>query len=231
MISFIIRSVATLIFHSEWFSIRKKLQFQITLLRDHSELTPPLIARQILVTAEDRRHGKHAGYDLRAIARAIFRRYTSSRKEGASTIEQQIVRVITGRFEKTLRRKIREIFLASLVAHEFPKSVTPTVYLSIGYYGWRMNNYLQACRRLRICPNNLSIEEAAAIVARLKYPQPHLASEKRLLQITRRKEHLAKLYAKHVVDGTYLHLGLKEHGQTVRCRREFAASLKAASYS
>jgi membrane peptidoglycan carboxypeptidase len=132
--------------------------------------------------------------------------------EGASTIEQQIVRVITGRYERTLRRKIREIFLAVLVARFFPKAVLPAVYLAIGYYGWRMNGYVQACRRLGLSPQVLTPEEAAGLVARLKYPQPQDASFIRMLQIDRRAKHLRCLHQRHIFAGKYGHL----NGKTIR---------------
>lgn len=226
LLSFIIRAFAALILHSDWINVRNEIQRHLIFLCDHPELGPPLIAQRFLVSAEDRRHGRHPGYDFRSIARAIFRRITSSRREGASTIEQQIVRVITNRFELTWSRKVSEILLASLVARHFPKSATPAVYLSIGYYGWRMNDYSQACRHLDLYPSNLSFEDAAALIARLKYPEPHVVSEKRLMQIARRKEYLKKLYVRHTLDGTYHHLGVMEYGEPVPGRRELAEALR-----
>src|SRR5207249_1490777 len=80
------------------------------------------------------------------------------------------------------------------------------VYLSIGYYGWRMNGYRQACRRLGLAPHSPSSDDAARLVARLKYPEPRRASAHRTSQIERRGKHLRALYQRHVLDGTYRHL-------------------------
>lgn len=158
------------------------------------------------MSGEDHRHARHSGFDPIAIGRAVWRRLIRESREGASTIEQQIVRVVTGRYERTLRRKVREIFLAILVAHSFPKETLPAVYLVIAYYGWHMNGYSQACQRLGLSSHCLTLDEAAGLVARLKYPQPREAPVQRMLQIERRVKHLRILYRQHINDGTYKHL-------------------------
>jgi hypothetical protein len=69
-----------------------------------------------------------------------------------------------------------------------------------------MNSYSQACRRLGVSMHSPSSDEAARLVARLKYPQPQKASRQRESQIERRAEHLRDLYQQHRLDGTYRHL-------------------------
>ena len=135
----------------------------------HSEYLPPLVAQQqLLVSGEDHRHSHHPGFDSIAICRALWRRFAFGSHEGASTIEQQIVRTITGKYERTIHRKLNEISLAILVDASFQKGILPAVYLSIAYYGWRMNGYRQACRRLGFNPNYLTLDEAAALVRSIK---------------------------------------------------------------
>ncbi|HUP79560.1 MAG TPA: transglycosylase domain-containing protein, partial [Pirellula sp.] len=150
--------------------------------------------------------------------RAIWRRVASGRREGASTIEQQIVRVITNRFEPTVTRKIRELLLAVLLSEAIPKAEMPNLYLSIGYFGWRMNGFAQACRRLGIRPETISLHEAAGLVARLKYPEPRVPPLSRLTQINRRREHLKHLYRRHLANGTYSYLGNGEINEVVTGR-------------
>jgi len=103
-------------------------------------------------------------------------------------------------------RKVREILLAVLVVRKFGKRPLPAVYLLIGYYGYRMNGFHHACRELGIPAHAASFEDAAQLVARLKYPQPSKVSEHRREQIERRAKHLISLYRKHVLDGTYRHI-------------------------
>jgi len=122
---------------------------------------------------------------------------------------------LTNRFEPTIGRKVREILLAALLSKAMPKSEMPILYLSIGYFGWRMNGFLQACRRLGICPDTISLDEAAGLVARLKYPEPKISPPSRLAQINRRREYLKHLYRRHLADGTYNYLGGHDVNQTI----------------
>ena len=191
---------------ADWDTVRCRLDAECTLLERNPDCTPPLIVQRLLVSGEDHRHARHPGFDLIAIGRACWRRLSRGTHEGGSTIEQQIVRVLTGRYERTFARKLREIGLATLVAQRYSKHCLPAVYLSIGYYGWRMNGYLQACRRLGLSPRSPSSDEAARLVARLKYPQPRRVSAHRITQIERRAKHLRALHRRHLLDGTYRHL-------------------------
>jgi membrane carboxypeptidase/penicillin-binding protein len=231
VIAGVIRQMTWLFFRDEWEKVRLYIQSRIEFLQKHPQLAPPLIVQCLLVSGEDHRHGAHRGFDSWAICRALVRRLNSNRREGASTIEQQIVRVITNRFERTLRRKVREIFLASLVASHFPKEHLPSVYLLIGYYGWHMNDYLQACRQLCLNPSNLSLEGASDIVARLKYPQPQVTPLSRSSQIALRKQHLKRLYSRHISDGTYSYLGVTERDFSLPHRKLSSETCRTSSYS
>jgi membrane carboxypeptidase/penicillin-binding protein len=52
---------------------------------------------------------------------------------GGSTLEQQLARVVTNRYEPTIRRKIEETLLASLLVGRIPKTDIPGLYLSVAY--------------------------------------------------------------------------------------------------
>lgn len=190
----------------EWSTIQIRIEYECRRLAQFPHLAPTIVAQRLLVSGEDHRHGSHPGFDVIAILRACWRRIIQESREGASTIEQQIVRVVTNRYERTLTRKIREIVLAVLVARVYPKELHPAIYLAIGYYGWRMNGYVQACRKLGYSPSRLTMEEAARLVARLKYPQPKDAPIGRMIQIERRRRHLQRLHDRHICGKTYRHL-------------------------
>jgi transglycosylase len=168
----ILRAYAHLFLGASIVELRRIIASRWTALNEGRRPMPPLLAIQLLVSGEDHRNGRHSGIDVRAIARAIWRTYVQRRREGGSTIEQQLVRVLTGRFERTIRRKVREILLAVVVAHEFEKRLLATLYLDAAYYGWHMNGFAQACHRLAITPAHMDLLAAAGLVARLKYPQP-----------------------------------------------------------
>ncbi len=191
---------------NEWSELRSILMAERSLLYSDRRYRPSVLCQQLLVSGEDHRHRYHSGYDIVAICRAIWRNVAYGRREGASTIEQQVVRVLTGRYERTLCRKCREIALAILVKEEFGAAILPAIYLRVAYYGWRMVGFKSACDRLGLDPENISLKEAAELVARLKYPQPKELSFRRYMQIIRRARHLANLYSRHSRSGAYEHL-------------------------
>lgn len=186
----------------EWTNLQRKLT-NLYSSHEDTRYDPPMLAQQLLISGEDHRFFKHGGIDLIAICRAIWRYIALGRREGASTIEMQIVRVVTGRFELTLRRKIREMALATLLTRLIPKEQLPSLYLRIGYYGWRMNGFRQACKRLGINANSVAPGELARLVARLKYPQPRRTNPHRLDQINTRGKNLLRLHLRHRSDRTY----------------------------
>ena len=152
---------------------------------------------RLLVLGEDHRIALHPGVDPLALCRAGWRTFVRGRREGGSTIAMQLVRVLTGRFERSWRRKVHEMVLAVLVTRHVPRAELPALYLSVAYFGWRMNGLSQACRRLRIDPTTCYLRESAMLVARLKYPEPRVCSPARRLQITRRAEYLMMRFNGH----------------------------------
>ncbi|WP_349814569.1 transglycosylase domain-containing protein [Pectobacterium atrosepticum] len=50
--------------------------------------------------------------------RCVYLRLTQNVIQGGSTIDQQLVRTLTGRYERTLRRKIREQAIAILLNYK-----------------------------------------------------------------------------------------------------------------
>ncbi len=150
-----------------------------------------------LIAAEDRRYMSHSGFDLRAVGRALWSIAAKRQLQGASTIEQQFVRTVTHRHEVTLGRKLREITLAIALSGNFPKDQIARAYLSVAYFGWQMNGIDEACHRLSINSKTATAAEAAEIVARLKYPEPHLVDAQRLAQIKGRVNHILQLQKKN----------------------------------
>jgi membrane peptidoglycan carboxypeptidase len=200
--AFPIRLLARYFLRQEWQLLSVALGDSYASYATKSHLSPVLLYK-LLISGEDHRFFSHGGFDVVAIARAVWRNLVFNKREGASTIEQQIVRVLTGNFERTLRRKVKEIFLATLVGNVVPKQDLPGLYLDIAYYGWRMNGLRQACSRLRLDLRRLSLGESASLVARLKYPEPKQAPPDRIMQIKRRSVHLTNLYRKHSLTGVY----------------------------
>lgn len=153
---------------------------------------PSLMCQKILIVAEDKRAWKHVGFDILAIFRSLF--LTSIGKpHGGSTILQQLIRTLSGRYEKSVNRKIREIVLSYLVAKRVPRHIYPRVYLSIAYYGTDMENYDKLIeRKQKILKDDLHM--AISIVARLKYPEPKKISIVKRNLILKREKFLLKKF-------------------------------------
>lgn len=154
----------------------------------------PTLMIEVLIIAEDRRFYNHCGFDIKSILRAFYKSIFLNVPEGGSTLEQQIVRIITSYKEKTIKRKVHEILLAVFVDDIIGKENIPGFYLSINYYGWKMNSFKQACERLEINPDQISLLKACEIIAMLKYPRPQHTSMLREKQIQQRVYYIKKIY-------------------------------------
>lgn len=147
---------------------------------------------EALIFAEDHRFYSHKGIDLRAIWRAIIATTFTGRSQGGSTITQQLVRVITCDYRRSIARKFKELCLAAWLDLHLPKKEQAIIYLHVAYFGWRMNGLRQTMLRMQI---NLpcSMTEAAAIVARLKYPEPRNPTSRHFIRIQCRQRHIIRL--------------------------------------
>ncbi len=168
------------------------------LLKESDGLSVSPVLIELLITAEDHRYQFHPGVDPIALCRALWHSLVLRKRGGGSTIAMQLVRVITGRYERTLHRKILEILLAVRLTCTVSKDQLPKIYLSVAYFGWQMNGIRQACRRLRIDPARVEYQDAASLVARLKYPEPRQPSKKKITQISGRSRYiLRRFYSRH----------------------------------
>lgn len=132
-----------------------------------------------LVAAEDRRFYEHCGLDIKSIGRAAISTFLRKKIQGASTIEQQLTRTIIKDYRISLRRKVKEILISVALSSEHDKDTLAKAYIFFAYYGWKMNGIEEALTRLNLPIENVTINEAATIVAMLKYPLPQFPNESR----------------------------------------------------
>lgn len=177
---------------AEWAYIYKAVDGIIAEIDSTRSPIPSPYMSRLLIAAEDRRFKSHPGSDPVALCRALCSCLLGD-LNGGSTIAMQLVRTITGRYERTVSRKIREIIFAVLLTRRSGRKRLPESYLWIAYYGWRMNNFKQACARLRLDPSQITEYEAAKLIARLKYPQPQNPRAHRLKQIEYRASYMISL--------------------------------------
>jgi len=156
-----------------------------------------------LVTAEDHRFWSHPGVDLISLVRAIWKTKMHKKREGGSTVAMQLVRTITGDYNLSAKRKIKEIYYAFKISLLLEKQEVLNIYLSIAYFGWNMHGIEQACNRLGYDIENLTRFEAASLIARLKYPEPKNNSKVKRDLIKYRADHIIKRHTKLKVKTLY----------------------------
>jgi len=79
--------------------------------------TIPMELRNATLAIEDANFYNHFGFDIRGILRGLFRTFIENRKQGGSTITQQLIKNTKLTAERTWERKIKEAVLT--VAAEF----------------------------------------------------------------------------------------------------------------
>ncbi len=149
------------------------------------------------VCLEDRRYYNHPGYDLVSIVRALSLNVLGINAGGASTIEQQLVRTITGRYERKISRKVKEILLARSISRVYDKETLLDAYLGIAYFGHELTG--AKCASLSLFnsdANDLGLAEAATIASLLLCPVPRARTDHWWHRVERRAIYAVRVAAK-----------------------------------
>ena len=125
----------------------------------------PVLVREAFVAAEDQRFFSHHGFDYSGVLRAAVVDLTSGDfSQGASTITMQAARNMFLSFDKTIRRKLQEIFLTYRMEHEFTKEQILITYLNVIFLGQRSYGVAAAAETYFGKPlDQLSVAEAATL--------------------------------------------------------------------
>lgn len=95
---------------------------------------PPYVS-QASIAIEDQHFYSHFGFDVVGITRAAIKTIRGERLEGGSTITQQLVKNALLTNERSIRRKIKEAFLAILTEIMYTKKEILEMYLNYISYG------------------------------------------------------------------------------------------------
>ncbi|HEY8606933.1 MAG TPA: penicillin-binding protein 1A [Noviherbaspirillum sp.] len=106
----------------------------------------PEVMKKAVLAIEDDRFYDHSGVDYFGIARAALHNLTSSSKQGASTITQQVARNFFLSSEQTFKRKIYEILLAWKIEQNLSKDQILEVYMNQIYLGQRAYGFASAAQ-------------------------------------------------------------------------------------
>jgi len=95
----------------------------------------PAYVKDATIAIEDREFYKHHGFSLTGIARAFYKTVFKGKLEGGSTLTQQLVKNSLLTPERTIKRKIKEFVLATLVEATYSKEKILEMYLNQIPYG------------------------------------------------------------------------------------------------
>jgi penicillin-binding protein 1A len=112
------------------FTIFKEQRLEMPL-----ERISPHVVRAI-IAVEDQRFYDHGGLDIVRVAGAALTNFREGRPvQGGSTLTQQLARQSLLTPEKTYRRKLKEIIVATRIENEFDKHEILELYLNKVYFG------------------------------------------------------------------------------------------------
>jgi len=134
----------------------------------------PLL-REAVISIEDKNFEKHGGVNLfRIIGAAYHDLRSKGRAQGASTITMQLARNLFLSDERTVSRKLQEIFLSIQIEHAFTKQQIFTlygnqIYLGHGLYGFEAASEYYFSKHA----SDLTLPEAALLAALPKGPNEY----------------------------------------------------------
>lgn len=153
--------------------------------------------KNAVIAIEDRRFYEHHGVDYIGITRALIRDIKArGMVEGGSTITQQLTKNTLLTSQKTLKRKVDEVFLAMQIERQYSKQEILQMYLNQIYFGdgaWGIKHAARNYFSKEV--KDLSISESALLAGLIKAPSAlnpyhHLekATQRRNLVLTQMKK-------------------------------------------
>ena len=148
------------------------------------------------IAVEDKRFFDHGGVDFLRLGKATLNNIRSmSFKEGASTISQQLVKNTVLTNEKTIDRKVKEIFLAKRLEKNYSKEEILSMYLSAIYFGNGQYGIKNASHYyFEKSPATLSLDEAGILAGLVKSPTKYSPTANYENSIERRNLVLRLMY-------------------------------------
>ena len=156
-----------------------------------------------VILAEDANFYKHEGFDVKAIKNAIkYDLEKKSLKRGASTITQQTAKNLFLSREKTVTRKLKEIYLAYRMEQELTKGRIIEFYLNVVELGPMVYGIGHGSRYYFNKPASaLTPRECAFLAAMLPGPRLAYNPYKKLDRVLKRSDMILKLLRKNGVLG------------------------------
>jgi penicillin-binding protein 1A len=196
------------------------------------EEIPPVVVDAFLA-AEDDRYFQHPGVDWHGLVRAARSNLTAGAvREGGGTITMQLARNTVLGSERTLRRKLKEVFLALRLEREFSKQEILTLYLNRIFLGQRAYGIGAAAQvYFDKTPAELTLAEAALIAGlprspSLDNPVASVARAKdRRAYVLRRMQETGKIGADERAAAAAEPIVARIHGPVVELEAPYVAEM------
>lgn len=128
---------------------------------------------QAFLAAEDRQFFTHSGISVKGSIRSAFVNIINGRiVQGASTITQQLVKLLFFNSRRTFKRKIKEQFFSLLIEQQFSKEQILETYLNHIYLGNGIYGVEAAAQRFwGKSARDITIDEAAVLAGIVRSPE------------------------------------------------------------
>ena len=132
----------------------------------------PLNLRNAFIAAEDWQFFSHNGISFKGIIRSVLINLRHGKKmQGASTITQQLVKLLFFDSQKTFKRKIQEQLYAYLAEQQFTKEQILQTYLNHVYFGFGIYGVQAASHRFWAKDTSqLTLAQSATLAAIIRSP-------------------------------------------------------------
>lgn len=116
--------------------LTKKMVYQSYINDDPVPLSKiPKTLRNAVISIEDQRFYKHGGIDTRSLIRSFVNNLTSDSTQGGSTIDMQLSKNLLTNNERTMKRKIQDMYNAKMLNKIMTKDEILEAYLNNIYLG------------------------------------------------------------------------------------------------
>jgi penicillin-binding protein 1A len=140
------------------------------------EISPEVV--KAFLAAEDDDFYSHGPYSLTAVVRAAIHSGISGKREGGSTITQQLAKNVFLTEQPSLSRKIKEIILARRIEQALTKDRILEAYFNRIYFGGQQYGIAAASDHyFGKLPAELTVAEAASLANMVKTPNAYRLDE------------------------------------------------------
>lgn len=172
----------------------------------------PQYMKDAIISTEDKNFYNHDGYDIWGIARSIIVNIVNKRaSQGASTITQQLARILFLSNEKTITRKIKEIQIAARIEKSISKDKILEMYLNNVYLGSGAYGVgAAASTYFNKSLSQLTLSECALIAGLPQAPSVYSPYKNIKLAEKRRNKVLKRMYIMKTITKSQYDAALKE---------------------